>query len=105
MGELRAKRASQRSRTVREDWSAWLPDEMDQLFGATRTELECSNVILKRMLKLNFRRCVSVRCNVHLIRKLHTLASYIDNNITVSTTCVTTYILYIYMSTHIMYIV
>jgi len=46
MGELRAKRASQRSRTVREDWSAWLPDEMDQLFGATRTELECSNVIL-----------------------------------------------------------
>jgi hypothetical protein len=46
MGELRAKRASQRTRTVREDWSAWLPDEMDQLFGATRTELECSNGIL-----------------------------------------------------------
>jgi len=31
---------------VREDWSAWLPAEMDQLFGATRTELENSNVIL-----------------------------------------------------------
>jgi hypothetical protein len=46
MGELRAKRAGQRSRTVREDWFAWLPDEMDQLFGATRNELECSNVIL-----------------------------------------------------------
>ena len=46
MGDLRAKRASQRSRTVREDWFAWLPDEMDQLFGATRTELECSNGIL-----------------------------------------------------------
>jgi hypothetical protein len=46
MEELRAKRAGQRSRTVREDWSAWLPEEMDQLFGATRTELECSNVIL-----------------------------------------------------------
>jgi hypothetical protein len=31
---------------VREDWCAWLPDEMDELFGATRTELEKSNVIL-----------------------------------------------------------
>jgi hypothetical protein len=46
MGALRAKRAGQRSRTVREDWFAWLPEEMDQLFGATRSELECSNVIL-----------------------------------------------------------
>jgi hypothetical protein len=46
MGELRAKRAGQRSRTVLEDWSAWLPDEMDQLFGATRNELESSNGIL-----------------------------------------------------------
>src|ERR1700686_597 len=50
MGELRAKRASQRTRTVREDWSAWLPDEMDQLFGATRTELESSNGILSVVL-------------------------------------------------------
>ena len=46
MGDLRAKRPVQRSRTVREDWFAWLPDEMDELFGATRNELECSNVIL-----------------------------------------------------------
>jgi hypothetical protein len=46
MGELRGKRAGQRSRTVREDWFAWLPDEMDQLFGATRNELESSNGIL-----------------------------------------------------------
>lgn len=46
MGALRAKRARQRSRTVREDWIAWLPEEMNQLFGATRNELECSNVIL-----------------------------------------------------------
>lgn len=46
MGDIRAKRAIQRSRTVREDWIAWLPDEMDQLFGATRNELECSNGIL-----------------------------------------------------------
>jgi hypothetical protein len=46
MEALRAKRAGQRSRTVREDWIAWLPEEMDQLFGATRNELECSNVIL-----------------------------------------------------------
>jgi len=50
MGELRAKRASQRTRTVREDWFAWLPDEMDQLFGATRTELESSNGILSVVL-------------------------------------------------------
>jgi hypothetical protein len=46
MGDIRAKRACQRSRTVREDWIAWLPAEMDQLFGATRNELECSNGIL-----------------------------------------------------------
>jgi hypothetical protein len=46
MAVLRAKRAGQRSRTVREDWIAWLPEETDQLFVATRNELECSNVIL-----------------------------------------------------------
>jgi hypothetical protein len=50
MGELRAKRASQRTRTVREDWFAWLPDEMDELFGATRTELESTNGILSVVL-------------------------------------------------------
>jgi len=42
----RAKRAGQRSRTVREDWSAWIPNEMDQLFDATRHDLEASNFIL-----------------------------------------------------------
>jgi hypothetical protein len=41
-----ASRAIQSSRTVREDWFAWLPAEMDLLFDATRNELECSNVIL-----------------------------------------------------------
>jgi hypothetical protein len=46
LGETRAKRASQRSRTVLEDWVAWIPNEMDQLFEATRTELESSNSIL-----------------------------------------------------------
>jgi len=46
MGGLRTKRAGQRSRSVREDWFAWLPEEMDQLFGATRNELECFNGIL-----------------------------------------------------------
>ena len=46
MGETRAKRAGQRTRTVREDWLAWIPNEMDQLFDATRQELESSNVIL-----------------------------------------------------------
>jgi len=43
---LCTKRHGQRSRSVREDWFAWLPDEMDQLFGATRNELECFNGIL-----------------------------------------------------------
>ena len=46
MGVTRAKRAGQRSRTVREDWFAWIPNEMDQLFDATRHELESSNFIL-----------------------------------------------------------
>ncbi len=43
---LRAKGAAQRSRTVREDWFAWLPEDMDRLFGATRNELESTNLIL-----------------------------------------------------------
>jgi hypothetical protein len=43
---MSAKRARQRSGSVREDWSAWLPNEMDHLFDATRVELESSNVIL-----------------------------------------------------------
>lgn len=43
---MRATRAGRRSRTVREDWFAWIPNEMDALFDATRNELELSNVIL-----------------------------------------------------------
>jgi hypothetical protein len=43
---MRAKRAGQRSRSVREDWFAWIPNEMDQLFDSTRHELESSNFIL-----------------------------------------------------------
>jgi len=46
LGMTHAKRAGQRSRTVHEDWSAWLPNEMDQLFDATRHDLESSNYIL-----------------------------------------------------------
>jgi len=46
LGILGAKRARPRPRSVREDWSAWLPNEMDRLFDATRGELESSNVIL-----------------------------------------------------------
>jgi hypothetical protein len=42
----RAKRAGQRSRSVHEDWFAWIPNEMDQLFDATRSELETSDFIL-----------------------------------------------------------
>ena len=39
-----------RSPTVREEWVAWLPEEMDHLFDATRNEMECSNVILSVVL-------------------------------------------------------
>lgn len=46
LGVIGAKRARQRSRSVREDWFAWLPNEMDRLFDATRGDLESSNVIL-----------------------------------------------------------
>jgi hypothetical protein len=46
LGAISAKRTRPRSRSVREDWSAWLPNEMDRLFDATRGELEASNVIL-----------------------------------------------------------
>src|SRR6266436_6200477 len=46
LGVMRAKRAGQRSRTVHEDWLAWIPNEMDQLFDATRHDLESSNFIL-----------------------------------------------------------
>jgi hypothetical protein len=46
LGETRAKRAIQRTRTVFEDWVAWIPNEMDQLFDATRNDLESSNSIL-----------------------------------------------------------
>jgi hypothetical protein len=46
MGSSRARRTAQQTYTVREDWFAWLPSEMDQLFDSTRNELECSNVIL-----------------------------------------------------------
>jgi hypothetical protein len=42
----RFQNASQRSRTVREDWFAQLPEEMHELFNATRSELESCDVIL-----------------------------------------------------------
>jgi len=46
LGIVRGKRAGKRSRTVCEDWLAWIPNEMDQLFEANRNELESTNVIL-----------------------------------------------------------
>lgn len=46
MGASCIKRALPILRSVREDWFAWLPQEKDHVFDATRTELECSNLIL-----------------------------------------------------------
>jgi hypothetical protein len=46
LGDTRAKRVSQRTRTVSEDWLAWIPAEKRELFDVTRKELETSNFIL-----------------------------------------------------------
>ena len=46
----RFQNASQRSRTVRKDWFAQLPEEMQELFNATRSELERCDVMLSVML-------------------------------------------------------
>ncbi len=46
MGASCSKRTLPLLRSVREDWFAWLPQEKDHVFDATRTELECSNLIL-----------------------------------------------------------
>lgn len=47
---MRVGRARQRTRSVREDWVAWIPNEMDSLFEATRRELESTNVFLSIIL-------------------------------------------------------
>ena len=57
MGETPAKRAVQRTRTVTEDWLAWLPNEMGRLFDATRKELETSNVILSITINESLQLC------------------------------------------------
>ena len=46
LGVMRVNRAGQRSRSVHEDWFAWIPNEMDELFAAIRNDLESSDVIL-----------------------------------------------------------
>jgi hypothetical protein len=46
MGASCFKRTLPLLRSVREDWFAWLPQEKNHVFDATRTELECSNLIL-----------------------------------------------------------
>ena len=46
MGESRDKRAGRRTRTVSEDWHAWIPPEMSRLFDAARKELDTSNFML-----------------------------------------------------------
>ncbi len=45
MGETH-KGAGHRTRTVNEDWAAWIPPEKSRLFDVARKELESSNVIL-----------------------------------------------------------
>jgi hypothetical protein len=57
LGITREKRAGQRSRTVHEDWFAWIPNEMDELFDATRNQLECSNTVLSITLNESLSLC------------------------------------------------
>jgi len=47
---MRLRRAGQRSSSVHEDWFAWIPNEMDELFAAIRNDLESSDVILSMTL-------------------------------------------------------
>jgi hypothetical protein len=57
MGASRARRAIHLTNSVRDDWFAWLPNEMDGLFDATRNELECSNAILSVALDEGLKLC------------------------------------------------
>jgi hypothetical protein len=75
MGQFCTKRAGQRSRTVRGDWLAWLPEEMDQLFGATRSELECSNGILSVALDEALALCEQEQFTIAKESRLATLYS------------------------------
>ena len=50
-------RVARRMATVREDWTAWLPEEKDSLFDATLEELEVSYVILSVTLNDAFSLC------------------------------------------------
>src|SRR5579883_1004310 len=43
---MRGARGGRRSRSIREDWLAWIPNEMDHLFDLTRADLEASNFML-----------------------------------------------------------
>ena len=61
LGDTGAKRASQRTRTVSEDWLAWMPDEKRQLFDVTRKELETSNFILCMTIDEAFQLCKDER--------------------------------------------
>ena len=56
MGETRSRRG-QRTRTVSEDWLAWIPNEMGQLFDATRKELETSNFIVSMTIDEGLQLC------------------------------------------------
>lgn len=46
LGETLGKGAGRRTRTVNEDWIAWIPPEMSRLFETARKELESSNIIV-----------------------------------------------------------
>jgi hypothetical protein len=75
LGITRAKRAGQRSRTVHEDWLAWIPAEMDELFGVTRHEMESSNFILSVSLDEALALCkrrefVTARDRVKVVKSL-----------------------------------
>ena len=57
MEDAFANRGPRRATSVQEDWVAWLPEEKDRLFDATRNELEISYAILSVTLDDAFNLC------------------------------------------------
>ena len=57
MEDALANRGPRRITSVQEDWIAWLPEEKDRLFDATRNELEICYAILSVTLDDGFNLC------------------------------------------------
>jgi hypothetical protein len=61
LGETRGKGAGRRTRTVNQDWVAWIPPDMSGLFETACRELESSNIILSMTINDALDHCKSGR--------------------------------------------